>query len=79
MNPRSRYSGGVSYLPRHSEDDDDEVNNDYALFVERSEMMHEAEEAAARGMLLPGRTKSQKRRSFGQRIAEYVKPPREER
>lgn len=48
--------------------------DDYALFVERSEMLHEADEAAA-----AARTRSQKRRSFGRRIADYVKPPREER
>lgn len=70
---------GSQHLSSHWEDDDEAGNNDYALFVERSEMMNEAGEAAAARGLLPGRTKSQKRRSLGRRIAEYVKPPREER
>ena len=65
----------------HRQDDIDEAaaENDYALFVERSEMLRDADEAAAARGLLAGRTRSQKRRSFGRRIAEYVKPPREER
>lgn len=71
--------------PSHHRQQDHDIDeaaaeNDYALFVERSEMLREADEAAAaRGGLLAGRTRSQKRRSFGRRIAEYVKPPREER
>ena len=50
--------------------------DDYALFVERSEMLDEA--ARREEAMMLGRTKSQKRRSLGRRIAEYVKPPREE-
>lgn len=67
-------AGREAYEGQYERERERYEGDDYALFVERSEIAHDAEATKA----LVGRTKSQKRRSLGRRFAEYVKPVRQE-